>query len=98
MRDETQILSSVYTNRHTGAKILMAPAGRLNGEQAWIVGDSRLSAYAKENYRLGQNRGTRLGIVVGVAISAIVCTVGVIRGLIDFKKDREKEEKKEKGE
>lgn len=89
MKESTQIISRVWINKHTGAKILMAPAGTVNGEPAFVVTDSRLSECELENYNIGFAKGFMFAAVTAAIVTSIACIIGI-------KKANKKEKKEEK--
>ena len=81
-----------YKNRHTGATVYAAPIGTTRGEPTYAVTDSRLNAYAFDNYNRGMGQGIKTGFWVGIGITALVAWV---ISLVD-KDDHKKEEKEGK--
>jgi hypothetical protein len=84
----TLVASGVYTNRHTGANIRMAPAGTLGGDPAWLVKDKELVKYAADNYSRGYRNGW-LGacVLVGSTVLAIT-TIKILRRIREEEKEK----------
>lgn len=70
------VVTEIYTNRFTGARVRMARAGQIDDDTAWIVGDKNLSAYAIDNYCRGKKQGQREGIATGGFIGLVIGAIG----------------------